>query len=252
LDPPAWCDRNRKKVNTDIQNYPLPDPTWEWCDSEWLVDMSCDVDPNGWQYAFRFRGHTWRGHSKLFHSFVRRRRWIRLRRKKLNLLRDFEESLSSPGSFSSGSQPTSPTSMQSSFSQSSDTASLEPISLFQENSELAQQLSFSRVDREKIALVQSVVEQRMVPFSADEVEDILNCLEFDSSRDRLRKIFNGHAARFNVAPQSATNTVRSKASNPIEDLIRQSSDLLLIPETMVSSRQGTAPSLYSDAKSFLE
>lgn len=44
--------------------------------------MVGDVDPEGWSYAFMFRSKKWRHKAYPFHSFVRRRRWIRLRRKK--------------------------------------------------------------------------------------------------------------------------------------------------------------------------
>ncbi|ORX43856.1 hypothetical protein DM01DRAFT_1340609 [Hesseltinella vesiculosa] len=59
--------------------YQLPDPTWEWVNKDWMVDMTDDVDEAGWQYAVRFHGAVWHGNYKHFRSFVRRRRWIRLR-----------------------------------------------------------------------------------------------------------------------------------------------------------------------------
>jgi hypothetical protein len=36
----------------------------------------------GWEYAFNFHNSSWHGCYQPFRSFVRRRRWIRLRRKK--------------------------------------------------------------------------------------------------------------------------------------------------------------------------
>ena len=46
--------------------------------------MGYDVDDQGWSYAFNFGSNSrWHGSHVWFHSFVRRRRWIRLRRRKL-------------------------------------------------------------------------------------------------------------------------------------------------------------------------
>jgi hypothetical protein len=42
------------------------------------------VDEEGWEYSFFFRGFVWHGTSPWFHSFVRRRRWIRLRRRRMD------------------------------------------------------------------------------------------------------------------------------------------------------------------------
>lgn len=67
----------------NIENYQLPDPTWEWVSKNWMIDMTEDVDEAGWQYALKFHGAVWHGNYKHFRSFVRRRRWIRLRHRPL-------------------------------------------------------------------------------------------------------------------------------------------------------------------------
>jgi hypothetical protein len=42
--------------------------------------MSDDVDEEGWQYSFSFASKFgWHGTHPWFHSYVRRRRWVRLR-----------------------------------------------------------------------------------------------------------------------------------------------------------------------------
>ncbi|CAO3585068.1 unnamed protein product [Absidia cylindrospora] len=68
--------------------YQLPDPTWEWVSKEWMVDMTEDVDEAGWQYSVKFHGAVWHGNYKHFRSFVRRRRWIRLRHRGQQQQRD--------------------------------------------------------------------------------------------------------------------------------------------------------------------
>lgn len=72
-------DRRASPVN--ITNAQPPDPSWEWVWKAWYVDMSGDTDEQGWQYSFSFASSSWHGTQPWFHSFVRRRRWVRLRAK---------------------------------------------------------------------------------------------------------------------------------------------------------------------------
>lgn len=83
FDPPAWMTRNNDVSPVNITNAQLPDPSWEWAWKTWYVDMSYDVDEEGWQYSFSFASSfSWHGAHPWFHSFVRRRRWLRMRVKK--------------------------------------------------------------------------------------------------------------------------------------------------------------------------
>jgi hypothetical protein len=79
LDQAAWVDANFKPSAVNITNAQLPDPSWKWDWKSWYVDMSHDVDEEGWQYSLWFRGAAWHGNHPWFHSFVRRRRWVRKR-----------------------------------------------------------------------------------------------------------------------------------------------------------------------------
>ncbi|KAE8556591.1 hypothetical protein TMatcc_003971 [Talaromyces marneffei ATCC 18224] len=83
FDPPAWVDKDYRESPVNITNAQLPDPSWEWAWPTWYVDMSGDVDEEGWQYSFLFLPKFgWHGTHPWFHSYVRRRRWVRLRIKK--------------------------------------------------------------------------------------------------------------------------------------------------------------------------
>lgn len=83
FDPAEWETREYKPSPVDITNAQLPDPSWEWVWKTWYVDMSYDVDEEGWQYSFSFSSKfPWHGTQPWFHSFVRRRRWLRKRAKK--------------------------------------------------------------------------------------------------------------------------------------------------------------------------
>ncbi|KAL6236877.1 hypothetical protein BDW75DRAFT_205529 [Aspergillus navahoensis] len=83
IDPAPWVNASGKQSFVDITNAQVPDPSWEWAWKTWYVDMSGDVDEQGWQYAFSFsRSSSWHGTHPFWHSFVRRRRWVRLRVKR--------------------------------------------------------------------------------------------------------------------------------------------------------------------------
>ena len=80
FDPSPWQTSGFKDSPVNITNAQLPDPSWTWVWKSWYVDMSHDVDEEGWEYSFSFRqGFAWHGNHPWFHSFVRRRRWLRMR-----------------------------------------------------------------------------------------------------------------------------------------------------------------------------
>ncbi|KAK7610689.1 hypothetical protein JOL62DRAFT_109956 [Phyllosticta paracitricarpa] len=83
FDPAPWVNGQFKISPVNITNASVPDPSWEWAWKSWYVDMSHDVDEEGWQYSFSFhQGFAWHGNHPWFHSFVRRRRWLRKRVRK--------------------------------------------------------------------------------------------------------------------------------------------------------------------------
>lgn len=78
-DPVPWTSGNNGSPSPGgIACYQLPDPSWKWTWPQWYVDMAYDVDDQGWSYSWRFGSDTWHGSHVWFHSFVRRRRWIRV------------------------------------------------------------------------------------------------------------------------------------------------------------------------------
>ncbi|KAL4913745.1 hypothetical protein BDW62DRAFT_192040 [Aspergillus aurantiobrunneus] len=83
IDPAPWINASGKRSFVNITNAQVPDPSWDWAWKTWYVDMSGDVDEQGWQYAFSFStSSSWHGTHPFWHSFVRRRRWVRLRVKR--------------------------------------------------------------------------------------------------------------------------------------------------------------------------
>lgn len=80
FDPSAWITGNFEDSPVNITNAQVPDPSWEWAWKTWYIDMSYDVDEEGWQYSLAFASRfAWHGTHPWFHSFVRRRRWLRER-----------------------------------------------------------------------------------------------------------------------------------------------------------------------------
>ncbi|KAA1115381.1 hypothetical protein PGT21_035810 [Puccinia graminis f. sp. tritici] len=91
--------------------FPLPTPEWYWL-TEFSIDLqSKPVDSNGWEYYDIF-SRKWSAHRHGCRTFIRRRRWVRVRGKldTSNLVNpapaDFHSArVSPPGEVSSDQQP---------------------------------------------------------------------------------------------------------------------------------------------------
>jgi hypothetical protein len=80
FDPSPWQTAALTDSPVDITNAQVPDPTWQWAWKRWYVDMSHDVDEEGWEYSFSFSSKfCWHGTHPWLYSFARRRRWLRKR-----------------------------------------------------------------------------------------------------------------------------------------------------------------------------
>lgn len=49
IDPAPWQDAKFRPSAVNITNAQVPDPSWVWDWNSWYVDMSLDVDEEGWQ-----------------------------------------------------------------------------------------------------------------------------------------------------------------------------------------------------------
>jgi len=86
-DPPPFTvpeadGRRDRQPHVSLHHYPLPDGTWRWVSTSWMVDMRSEgeVHYDGFEYNWVFRRHKWRPEPGTLSAggWVRRRRWIRL------------------------------------------------------------------------------------------------------------------------------------------------------------------------------
>ena len=84
IDPSNYQNINGKRLTvplSKLENYPLPDSNWEWEWSHWYVYMYKDVDPTaGCTRIFFQCDNGWRKYY--FGNTIRKRVWIRLRKKR--------------------------------------------------------------------------------------------------------------------------------------------------------------------------
>lgn len=160
IDQSPWVDAKFKPSPVNITNAQVPDPSWVWEWKSWYVDMSHDVDEEGWQYSLWFRGAAWHGNHPWFHSFVRRRRWLRKRvKQKLPPKSKVNERLFGD-TFSVGTTLarglTSPTGQSSPYD-SGDSSSLDDE--VKNVPTLMAKLKRAAIDREKIVLINKFIEE---------------------------------------------------------------------------------------------
>ena len=176
FDPSPWQTANFRDSAVNITNFQLPDPSWVWDWKTWYVDMSHDVDEEGWEYSFSFNGvYSWHGTHPFLYSFVRRRRWLRRRVRTHLPMADGKKSsmknahLLNEDYFTIHAKKRS-RSRESSADGSNNQSSLIPevrggdddeeeLREISDISALMAALRRSRVDREKIAAVKIFLEQ---------------------------------------------------------------------------------------------
>ncbi|KAL1920024.1 uncharacterized protein VTP21DRAFT_1170 [Calcarisporiella thermophila] len=172
IDPPPWSDRDLNYSPMDIHNYQLPDPTWEWVHKQWLVDMSGDVDEDGWEYALKFHGAVWHGNHLPFRSFVRRRRWVRLRRR----------------------MPTRPQTSrvlsQTSLAHADIDSNNEGESSQKQRETLMQRLKLARLDRERLAILEEWINNGHAQDILQGLERVLDHFDYEESKRKLLRILS--------------------------------------------------------------
>lgn len=201
FDPAPWQTSTFKDSPVNITNAQVPDPSWEWAWRTWYVDMSHDVDEEGWEYSFSFQPRfAWHGSHPWFHSFARRRRWLRKRVKahrasnrtakeahRLNAdyftihgaKRDRSPESSAEGTLANRSSYTGYDGHES--------ESDQDINDVPNVIALLAVLKKAAVDREKIVAVRTFLAQggEELHYLADNMEEIMGLLIYQTSRQQL-------------------------------------------------------------------
>ncbi|KIW40400.1 uncharacterized protein PV06_07604 [Exophiala oligosperma] len=243
VDPGPWVNKDFHDSPVNITNAQVPDPSWEWAWKTWYVDMSYDVDEEGWQYSFSFgQNFSWHGTHPWFHSFVRRRRWLRKRVKRddgrlrvrpgsvgaaHHLTGDYFTIHSkrdrSPASVVEG---TAQTARPASFlSYQSTTASELPPEDVKDIASLLKALKLAAVDREKIDLVKHFVNQAgdELYYLGEHIPDIMSFLVFQNSRTQLLahlKKTTDHARRHRQKHEDEKRPESDEESRRIDNLVK--------------------------------
>ncbi|KAL6721352.1 hypothetical protein ACLMJK_000455 [Lecanora helva] len=206
FDPSPWQTANFQDSAVNITNFQLPDPSWVWDWKTWYVDMSRDVDEEGWEYSFSFnKAYAWHGNHPWLFSFVRRRRWLR-RRVKIHSHRSGERksrkdqphmlnedyfTIHAPkrdrSRDSSGDRTTLNRSsyLTGQHQDSDDELDLAEIT---NTTALTKALKKSRVDREKITAVKAFIDQGgdELFYLADSIPQMMEMFVHQTSRRQLQ------------------------------------------------------------------
>lgn len=206
FDPSGWQTSTFHDSPVDITNAQVPDPSWMWTWRTWYVDMSHDVDEEGWEYSFSFqKGFAWHGSHPWFHSFVRRRRWLR-KRVKIHQHRAGEKDDMKAAHLLTAEYFTihpkrdpSPDSLDNRLTPDRSTyfnASINESESGEESSEITDLVALmvalkrSRLDREKITAIKNFLEHggEEIHYLADRTDDIMALFVYQTSRRQFQTL----------------------------------------------------------------
>ncbi|KAJ8112666.1 hypothetical protein OPT61_g5013 [Boeremia exigua] len=184
VDPAPWVDAKFKPSAVNITNAQVPDPSWVWDWKSWYVDMSLDVDEEGWQYSFLFKGSPWHGNHPWFHSFVRRRRWLR-RRVKQKIPPKTKEAVRERlfgDRFSVGG-----TTLLRVDTPGTMSAQVSVDEEVRDTATLMRKLKVAAIDREKIVIINRFIADggEELHYLAEQIPNIMSMLVFQNSRRQL-------------------------------------------------------------------
>lgn len=241
-DPKPWQNAQFRTSAVDIRNAQVPDPSWEWAWKSWYVDMSRDVDEEGWEYSFAFVGKgattfAWHGNHPWFHSFVRRRRWLRMRKRRDIVHRTREKAHELTADYFT----IHPKTVRAASLFSAQNGSIQALAKLKEPvvnveemeistiGELFVALKRSSVDREKILAVRKFTDEGgdELFYLGERMEDIMGTFIFQSSRRNLlgdlisrhdkvhkeQKELSAHQHEEDEEKQKAHDTAARRASN---------------------------------------
>lgn len=261
-DPMPWLNAQFRSSAVDIRNAQVPDPSWTWAWKSWYVDMSRDVDEEGWEYSFNFQGRfAWHGNHPWFHSFVRRRRWLRMRKRK-ELHRHTKEKAHE---LTAEYFTIHPKTLRPASENLSRAASIDLLRLQRELEEeielermeisdigsLRRALKQARVDREKLMAVRRFVDSggEELYYLSDRMPEIMSLFVFQSSRRQLLAYLLRHADQSHARSASLSEHTHDdpSAQEEHEKSVRQAEHLMRAFET--ANEQVQKLEYWSDIKS---
>ena len=225
LDPAPWQTSTLKDSPVNITNAQVPDPSWKWAWKTWYVDMSHDVDEEGWEYSFSFQSRfVWHGSHPWFHSFARRRRWLRKRVKlhparmhgRNDKMADAHRLNTDYFTIHGAKRDRSPES--SAEGTLANQSSQRGFDGYQSDSEddideitnvvaLLAALKKATVDREKLAAVRAFIAQggEELHYLGDSIGEIMNILIYQTSRQQLYEYLQKAASSAQPSRADAQN-----------------------------------------------
>ncbi|KAJ5723293.1 Meiotically protein [Penicillium malachiteum] len=254
FDPGAWMTHDNRISPVNITNAQLPDPSWEWAWRTWYVDMSGDVDEQGWQYSFSFGSSQWHGTHPWFHSFVRRRRWVRLRAKiperrhrgrsefeKAHMLTEDYFTIHSSKTKAREQSIAGVSKVESGFlSRATTTVNEEmPLEEIADIPSLMHALKLASIDREKLDALKTFVEDggEELYYLNDKIPEIMSSFLFQASRWQF-------VTYLTSAIQKLTDPL-DKSDNDDPDKINRKKDNLI--RAIETARQHvTGPDMFTD------
>ena len=269
FDPAAWTDAAFKDSAVNITNAQVPDPTWSWVWKSWYVDMSHDVDEEGWEYLFSFhQSFVWHGTHPFFYSWVRRRRWLRKRIKMHSpadhMLADTmtEAHRLAPDYFTihTGKRGPSRSSSRdrhdnrSSFFNSSrvvgDTES-ESEDEITDVVALLKAMKSTTVDRKKLSAFRNFVENGgdEVCYIAKEMDEIIGMFVYQNSRRQLLSILEHAASEYTGPSGSGKKKPVSQRAEGLADAIEALKESIAHLEYWSDIKSAEGQATRSDASS---
>ncbi|OXV07208.1 hypothetical protein Egran_05023 [Elaphomyces granulatus] len=225
FDPPAWVTRDFRESPVDVRNAQTPDPSWTWAWKCWYVDMSSDVDEDGWQYSFSFHSRfAWHGSHPWFHSFVRRRRWLRLRVKpvagrhgRAKMGQDYFTIHTKVSSSESSIAAAAPGPSEVPVGRTSPEPPNEADEI-EDIPALMRNLEASIVDRERIEALKKFVEQggKELYYLEDQMPAIMSLFVFYTSRWQFLKYLESEIDTLSLPYDEAPDTGQSESDEMIQ------------------------------------
>ncbi|KAG5519081.1 hypothetical protein PMAC_002167 [Pneumocystis sp. 'macacae'] len=206
FDPSPWTDKNFRSSPVNTTTATCPGPSWKWTWDKWKIDMCENVDAEGWSYSFSFWSKKWYGTCIWFHSFVRRRKWIRERQWKCiddPDIMDNDNYFTVNSSYKLSRSPSTSTLNES-------IASSKNFKTETDIQNLLKKLKEYRIDRERLHVLESFIlsSNQNINLLNDSIKDVLDCFIFQESRRQFLTFLIKTIESIEMQSQSISNDLQ--------------------------------------------